>query len=131
MRFAPSAQRLRGDRMFFSLAVHYPFMKPVLFHPGSDPDQVRHHEGPPALPEASLHGWCDVPHLCFFVQLVRGPLTEMAGPGGPGFRGFHRQAWMVETLLLYRLYFWLMAKFDDGVIFWTLPLLGLPLLWYV
>jgi len=41
------------------------------------------------------------------------------------------QAWLGETLLLYTLYFWLMAKFDEGVIFWTLLLLGFPLLWYV
>ena len=36
-------------------------------------------------------------------------------------------AWMGETLVLYTLYFRLMAKFDEGVIFWTLLLLGIPL----
>ena len=41
------------------------------------------------------------------------------------------QAWLGETLLLYTLYFWLMAKFDEGVIFWTLLLLGIPLVWYI
>jgi hypothetical protein len=33
--------------------------------------------------------------------------------------------WLVETLLLSTLYFKLMAKFDEGVIFWTLLLLGI------
>jgi hypothetical protein len=36
-------------------------------------------------------------------------------------------AWLGETLLLSTLYFWLMAKFDEGVIFWTLLLLGILL----
>jgi hypothetical protein len=35
------------------------------------------------------------------------------------------QAWLAETLLLTTLYFKLMAKFDEGVIFWTLLLLGI------
>jgi hypothetical protein len=34
-------------------------------------------------------------------------------------------AWLGETLLLSTLYFKLMAKFDEGVIFWTLLLLGI------
>jgi hypothetical protein len=33
--------------------------------------------------------------------------------------------WLAETLLLSTLYFKLMAKFDEGVIFWTLLLLGI------
>jgi hypothetical protein len=33
------------------------------------------------------------------------------------------QAFLGETLLLSTLYFWLMAKFDEGVIFWTLLLI--------
>ena len=39
-------------------------------------------------------------------------------------------AWVGETLLLSTLYFWLMAKFDEGVIFWTLLLLGLFVVWF-
>lgn len=35
------------------------------------------------------------------------------------------RVWLVETLLLSALYFKLMAKFDEGVIFWTLLLLGI------
>jgi hypothetical protein len=35
-------------------------------------------------------------------------------------------AWVGETFLLSTLYFKLMAKFDEGVIFWTLLLLGIP-----
>ena len=40
------------------------------------------------------------------------------------------QAYLGETFLLYTLYYWLMAKFDEGVIFWTLLLLGIPLVWF-
>jgi hypothetical protein len=35
-------------------------------------------------------------------------------------------AWLVETFLLSTFYFKLMARFDEGVIFWTLLLLGIP-----
>jgi hypothetical protein len=35
------------------------------------------------------------------------------------------QIWLGETLLLSSLYFKLMARFDEGVIFWTLLLLGI------
>jgi hypothetical protein len=34
-------------------------------------------------------------------------------------------AWLGETLLLSTFYFKLMARFDEGVIFWTLLLLGI------
>jgi hypothetical protein len=33
--------------------------------------------------------------------------------------------WLVETLILSSSYFKLMAKFDEGVIFWTLLVLGI------
>jgi hypothetical protein len=39
-------------------------------------------------------------------------------------------AWLGETFLLSTLYFWLMARFDEGVIFWTLLLLGIPLVMF-
>jgi hypothetical protein len=35
------------------------------------------------------------------------------------------QAWLIETLGLSTIYFKLMARFDEGVIFWTLLLLGI------
>jgi hypothetical protein len=35
------------------------------------------------------------------------------------------QAWLIETLILSTVYFKLMARFDEGVIFWTLLLLGI------
>jgi hypothetical protein len=35
------------------------------------------------------------------------------------------QAWLGETLILSTVYFKLMARFDEGVIFWTLLLLGM------
>jgi hypothetical protein len=40
------------------------------------------------------------------------------------------QAFLGETLLLSTLYFWLLARFDEGVIFWTLLLLGILLVWF-
>jgi hypothetical protein len=40
------------------------------------------------------------------------------------------QAFLAETLCLSTVYFWLMAKFDEGVIFWTLLLLGILLVWF-
>ena len=40
------------------------------------------------------------------------------------------QAFWAETFLLSTLYFWLMAKFDEGVIFWTLLLLGVLVVWF-
>ena len=40
------------------------------------------------------------------------------------------QAFLGETMLLSALYFKLMAKFDEGVIFWTLLLLGILVVWF-
>ena len=41
------------------------------------------------------------------------------------------KTWIGETLVLSTLYFRLLSKFDEGVIFWTLLLLGIPLVWYI
>jgi hypothetical protein len=35
-------------------------------------------------------------------------------------------AWLGLTLILSAIYFKLLAKFDEGVVFWTLLLLGMP-----
>jgi hypothetical protein len=35
------------------------------------------------------------------------------------------RAWLIETLLLSSIYFKLMARFDEGVVFWTLLMLGI------
>jgi hypothetical protein len=40
------------------------------------------------------------------------------------------QSFLVQTLLLSTLYFKLMARFDEGVIFWTLLLLGILVVWF-
>src|SRR5689334_9306249 len=32
--------------------------------------------------------------------------------------------WLGETLVLSALYYWLMARFDEGILFWTLVLAG-------
>ena len=39
-------------------------------------------------------------------------------------------AWVGETFVLSTLYFKLLARFDEGVIFWTLLLMGLLLVWF-
>lgn len=38
--------------------------------------------------------------------------------------------WVGETFLLAALYFRLMERFDEGVLFWTLILLGLLVVWF-
>jgi hypothetical protein len=40
------------------------------------------------------------------------------------------QIWLAKTFALSTLYFWLLAKFDEGVIFWTVLLLGILLVWF-
>jgi len=40
------------------------------------------------------------------------------------------QAWVGETLVLSVLYFRLLARFDEGAMFWILLLLGLLLVWF-
>lgn len=46
----------------------------------------------------------------------------------PDFRAW--QIWLGKSFGLAALYFWLLAKFDEGVVFWTLLLLGLLLVWF-
>jgi hypothetical protein len=46
----------------------------------------------------------------------------------PDFRAW--QIWLAQTLGMSTLYFWLLAKFDEGVIFWTLLLLGVFLVYW-
>ena len=40
------------------------------------------------------------------------------------------QFFLGGTLVISTVYFWLMAKFDEGVVFWTLLLLGLVVVWF-
>lgn len=39
-------------------------------------------------------------------------------------------AWLGETLLLSTLYFRLLARFEEGILFWLLLLMGLALVWF-
>jgi hypothetical protein len=64
---------------------------------------------------------------CFFVSLlgqnfVNGPLIM---PVSRALGVTPWQAWLILTLILSTIYFKLMARFDEGVIFWTLLLLGI------
>jgi hypothetical protein len=38
--------------------------------------------------------------------------------------------WLGETLGLSTIYFWLLARYDEGVVFWTLILLGVLVVFY-
>ena len=40
------------------------------------------------------------------------------------------QSFVAQTFLLSTLYFWLMSRFDEGVVFWTLLLLGILVVWF-
>jgi hypothetical protein len=40
------------------------------------------------------------------------------------------QFFLAGTFILSTVYFWLLSKFDEGVIFWTLLLLGLAVVWF-
>jgi hypothetical protein len=57
-------------------------------------------------------GWQDVQWQPWVIQVAR---TTGVSPWG---------AWLGATLVLTAIYFKLMARFDEGVMFWTLLLLG-------
>jgi hypothetical protein len=40
------------------------------------------------------------------------------------------QIWLAKFFGLSTLYFYLLSKFDEGVIFWTVLLLGILLVWF-
>jgi hypothetical protein len=118
--------------MFFSLAVYYLFMKAVFFFSlvriQIKFDTMKDHwlflgilytSGVGFLSYVFLFSWQEFPWPTWQVRLAQ---NIGVAPW---------QAWLGETLLVYTLYFRLMAKFDEGVIFWTLLLLGIPLIWYV
>ena len=118
--------------MFLPLAAYYLFMKALFFFSlvriQVKFDTMRDHwlflgilytGGVAFLSYVFLFSWQDFAWPSWQVQVAR------------NFGVSPWQAWMVETLVVYTLYFRLMAKFDEGVIFWTLLLLGIPLLWYV
>jgi hypothetical protein len=52
----------------------------------------------------------------------------MAPQDFPNWRAW--QIWLAWFFGLSTLYFYLLAKFDEGVIFWTVLLLGLGLIWF-
>ncbi len=52
----------------------------------------------------------------------------MAPQDVPDWRSW--QIWLAKFFALSTLYFWLLAKFDEGVIFWTVLLLGMLLVWF-
>ena len=52
----------------------------------------------------------------------------MAPQDVPDWRSW--QIWLAKFLGLSILYFWLLAKFDEGVIFWTVLLCGILLVYF-
>jgi hypothetical protein len=117
--------------MFPSLLIYYLFMKLVFFYSlvriQIKFDTMKDHwlflgilytSGVAFLSYVFLFSWQDFPWADWQVRL------------GANFGISPWQAWLVETLLLSTLYFRLMAKFDEGVIFWTLLLLGVLLVWF-
>jgi hypothetical protein len=52
----------------------------------------------------------------------------MAPQDVPDWRSW--QIWLAKFFGLSTLYFWLLSKFDEGVIFWTVLLLGMLLVWF-
>jgi hypothetical protein len=52
----------------------------------------------------------------------------MAPQDNPDWRSW--QIWLAKFLGLSTLYFYLLSKFDEGVIFWTVLLLGMLLVWF-
>ncbi len=65
-----------------------------------------------------IHSWVDFPWADWHLRIAR------------NFGVTPWQAYVGEVFLLATLYFWLMARFDEGVIFWTLLLLGLPMVYW-
>jgi hypothetical protein len=118
--------------MFVSVALYYIFMKVVFFYSlvriQVKFDTMKDHwlflgilftGGTAFLAFVFLFSWQDFPWPGWQVRLAQ----------NLGVKPW--QAWIGEVLVAYTLYFRLLAKFDEGVIFWTLLLLGMPLLWYV
>ena len=117
--------------MFYSLAAYYLFMKAVFFYSlvriqikfETMQDHwlflgILYTSGVAFLSYVFLLSWQAFPWADWQVRLA----------GNFGVSPW--QAFLVETFLLSTLYFWLMSKFDEGVIFWTLLLLGVLLVWF-
>ena len=117
--------------MVITVLSYYYFIKIVFFYqPGPRPDQVRPDQGALSLPGDPLHGRGGVPQFVFIVSWKRGPVPLWQVRVARTVGIYTWQSWLGETFLLSTLYFWLMAKFDEGVIFWTLLLLGLLVVWF-
>ena len=41
-----------------------------------------------------------------------------------------RQIWLAQTFGIVTVYFWLLNRFDSGIIFWILLVLGLGVVWF-
>jgi hypothetical protein len=117
--------------MFYSLASYYLFLKAVFFFSlvriQVKFDTMKEHwlflgilytAGVAFLSYVFLFSWQKFPWAEWQLRAARG--LGIAP----------EQAFVAETFVLSTLYFWLMAKFDEGVIFWTLLLLGLLVVWF-
>jgi hypothetical protein len=124
----PSPRRSRDDPMFFTMAAFYVGIRLVFFyslvHTQVKYDTMKDHwlflgalftAATAFLSYIFFLSWQDITWASWQVQISQ------------NFGITPWQAYLCETFLLSTLYFWLIAKFDEGVIFWTLLLLGVPL----
>ena len=43
---------------------------------------------------------------------------------------YDRQVWLAQSFGIATVYFWLLNRFDEGIIFWILLVLGLGVVWF-
>lgn len=117
--------------MFFSMAITYLFIKFIFFY-GLVRAQVKYEPlrkhwlflatlyaaGIALLSYVFLVGWQSFPWPAWQLRVA-----ERVGVS-PWL------CWLGETLVLAALYFRLLDRFDEGVLFWTLLLLGLLVVWF-
>ena len=108
--------------MFYSIASYYMFMKIVWFF---------------SLVRSQIKFDTLTDHWLFLGILYTAGITFlsyvfiMAPQTPPIYPWRNWEIWLAQTLVLSIIYFWLMAKFvEGGVIFWTLLLLGIALVWF-
>lgn len=117
--------------MFYSLASVYIFMK-LMFLYGLVRTQVKYEpmkEHWLFLAILYTSGIAFLSYVFIFSwQPIVWPPWQMRIAQSVGISPF--LAWVGETLLLSALYFRLLAKFDESVMFWVLIFLGLFLVWF-
>jgi hypothetical protein len=128
---SPIRTQRRRPVMFYYLASYYLFLKAVFFfslvRTQVKFDTMKDHwlflgilytAGVAFLSYVFLFGWQKFQWAEWQLRVAR------------NFGIAPEHAFVAETLIVSTLYFRLLAKFDEGVIFWTLLLLGLLVVWF-